>query len=699
MRKRAGKAWLPVSGLLVVLVGAGGPVTAGYDRLIGRVSDRSGAGIGDATVVLMAASRFPVATTAAQVVRTSSDGLFAANLPPGRYRVAAYKPGYGVSLTEVNTLIRGVLQVELMEAARTILGDLPADAPQRPDPGLGWILRGASSDILRDEENGVEAKAKPGQGRSSSSLVAWLQSFFEPLDGELVQHFSGATLLGEEAAGLSDLSGRSTSLALRGAIGDQGTWRFAGLRGRLSTSPGEGPGGVRQDRSADRMQVGLDYRLGPDDNLKADLRYGTNRYVVDPNGETVNTTDQDQTSVGLRSRWDRTLGESARLYVEGAYVETAVRVPDAGASTFASLSGGDGGVDRLTDRSGLATAGLAFETGEHRLDFGIRAKRYRYPLRDRGILLYTLDDSPTLTEPGESGDAVSLYGNDDWRVGARSILNCALRYHSNLSAGNASMVPRLGLTIEPSAAGGTRVRSMVLFRLDDPGLSSLYSTAAERRAAPRRDIGRLGYAVSLEKRPEDRLQFAATLSYKPFEEGPGGDDGDVLAPGAWGDALIFLTDGAAGRHEMAVEVERGFGDFHGSLSGSLGRVDGRLTPAVEEAPVQILSLGEVRYSLTRLRALYEPTETEVRIDYRRVQAETGTDDASDPTKALDYRRLDLTVAQDLPRFRNGLNARFKVLMAYQGLVYGSSSERPVAPLPGVGPLATSRLTGGVDIRF
>jgi len=238
----------------------------------------------------------------------------------------------------------------------------------------------------------------------------------------------------------------------------------------------------------------------------------------------------------------------------------------------------------------------------------------------------------------------------------------------------------------------------VLFRLDEPGIASSPARRQDRQILPARGVDRLGYAFGIERRPEDRLHLTATYSYKPFEEGVGEDEAGIVAPGAWGDALIFLTDGAAGRHELGVRLDRAFGGFTGSLTGSVGRVAGRLTPAIEEAPVQILSLGEVRYYLTRLRALYGRTDTEVEIDYRHVQAETGIDDAVEVPGSLDYRRLDLLVAQDLPRLGGALNAKLKILMAYQGLIYGAAYEGS-GSIGAAPPMAAARLTGGIDIRF
>src|SRR5260221_11621627 len=198
-----------------------------------------------------------------------------------------------------------------------ILGDLPeGDAPT--GPGLGWILRGASGDILRQEGAGVAiaSVADSSPEDRSRRAVSWLRTVLQPIDGELVQRFSGADLLGSEVSGPGDLSGHTTDLSLRGLIGAQGAWRFEGLVGRLDTGTSDGPGTVRQGRSADRMLVGVDYRLGTQDSLKTELRYGTTRDVVDPNGETAAATDQDQTHVSLRSRWEKSLGDAGLLHVE-----------------------------------------------------------------------------------------------------------------------------------------------------------------------------------------------------------------------------------------------------------------------------------------------------------------------------------------------------------------------------------------------
>ncbi|HEX9427041.1 MAG TPA: TonB-dependent receptor [Candidatus Polarisedimenticolia bacterium] len=700
MSRPAGDRFLLALILLpVFLVSA--PAVAAPRILKVRVVDRSGHGLPGASVFLLVngvgaprasldtppwSDRAAVVPAVFEPATTGADGTVETSLPPGRYRVAASKSGYGIGVADVSTLLRSRLEIRLEDLVRAVTGDLPL-ASEPDGLGLDWILRTPADDVLRETE--ARASQPAGEDAASPAGGSRLGEILETLDGELVQHFSGEDLPGQDSAG-GGSSGRSTSLALRGSLGDQGAWRFHGLTGRQENGLLDGFGGARQDRRAERLQIGLDYRLGRG-NLKSDVRYGTNRYVVDPSGDTVNATDQDQTDLGMETRWDRPLGGTAILYVEGAYTQTSVRAVDAGLSPFAVTAAESPDARRVLDRSTLATAGVAFDAGDHHFDLGMRAKSYRYDLRNQGVLLYSLYDTPSLAEPGERGNAMSIFGSDDWRMAPGATLNYGLRYHSNINAGQAYLVPRVGVTFQ-RAPGGATLRALALYRLDDPGLVSLYARSDDPADAMARDVGRFGYLLSLEHRSDDRLEMAATISYKPFEEGVGEDDTGLLAPGAWGDALLFLTDGAAGRHELGLEVGRVFGGLHGVLSGTVGRVDGRLSPAIEEAPVQRLSVGEVRYTLTRLKAMYAPTATEVQVDYRRVDASSAdTAEGRDP-EGLDYRRIDLTVSQDLPRLRNIMNARFRVLMAYQGLAYGASTMA-------VAPAITTRWTGGVDIRF
>jgi hypothetical protein len=97
--------------------------------------------------------------------------------------------------------------------------------------------------------------------------------------------------------------------------------------------------------------------------------------------------------------------------------------------------------------------------------------------------------------------------------------------------------------------------------------------------------------------------------------------------------------------------------------------------------------------MTALRAEVQPTETEVRVDFQRVMGQTEAA-MSVEGSPVDYRRLDLAILQALP-FSPIASARWRVLMAYQGLLY----DAPEGASSLAGSLASSRVTGGVDISF
>jgi hypothetical protein len=687
-------AWLSLAVASVLVCVPIRTAGAAEKWIAGKVVDGRGAGLQDVTLFLTMVERLPsfaYATTgektpgrtddgAMTLVRSGEEGDFSILLPAGRYRIAALKRGYDVSVAEVNTLARAYVEVRMRPGPRAVLGDLPA-GPASGNLGLGWILRQQPSDILRERVASLpeSAGARPEAGDSSEegprsaslspSHSGWMAAVFGSIDGEFEQQFTGA---------------ESTTLALRGAIRGEGSWRFDGLLGRSSADLVGEPG--YQARRSDRVALGLDYHLGPNDDLNAEIEYSTSRYMVDPNGETVDATDQSQRTAGLRSQWTRSLGDDATLNVAGSFFATGVRIPDRLDSPLALQAGGESASSDAIDRAWMTTAGLEFTEGRHQLDFGIRTKGYRYDLRDQGVLLYGLEDAPSLTEPGERGNSVSLFGRDSWSLGRLYEMDYGLRYHGNLSATSAYFVPAVGVTRRSGGDGALVWKSTVLYRID--------AASADRLAAAPSEAARLGYLLGVEHRPAGRLQMSATLSYRPFQEGFGEND-EIPAAGAWSDGMLLLTDATAGRREMEVQLARRLGAVEGSIGGSVGTVRGRVTPTIEEAPVQILTVGGARYYRTSMQARYLPTATELKIEFRRVQTDAGDEDGvSSPP--LDYRRLDMVVYQDLPWISRSAGARFKVLMAYQGLFYGSLYD--VAGGSGASGTA-SRLSGGVDVSF
>jgi hypothetical protein len=690
-------------GVLALFAAVGPCLAAGEVTLAGRVVDRGGEGIHGATVYLRHVDRGPNTSyedshiieeersIGLWVIRTDADGSFAASLPTGRYDLAAFKAGYDFSLTAVNTRARGVVDLSLEKTGDIQLGDLPVGSAGQ-NLGLDWILRRSTKDVLRDR-NRVAIANRPLASEDRWRPESRMGSMTRSLDGTFTHRFSGGDPLGGNSASLGNTSGRSTALALRGGIGENGAWRFLGREGKSYTEMGN-VSAVHHDQHSDRIIAGLDYRVSAADDLSATLEYGTSRYIVDSQDLSGSLTDQEQRSLGFQSRWDRALGDTARLYVDGTFHETGVTLPGASSAALPSSPAAEQ-MSRATDRSWLASAGVALDAGDHRLGFGIRTKSYQYGLRDQGVLLYGMPNSPSLVERGARGNAMSLFAVDDWRLADHLVLNYGVGYHSSLTEGGAYFLPTVGMTHDLAADGRTILRSMLMFRVDDPGRPWSEAAAEGGGHTEMTTPGRLGYLIGLERRPEDSLQIAATLRYEPFQQqGPDPARGGFEPTGIWSQGELFLTDGAAAHHELDVNLARVFGPFRGMVSGSVGRVSGRLTPTVERAPIQVLSMGEMHYYLTRFSAAYEPSDTEVQIGYHWVTADTH-DDPVGSAGGVDYRLLDLVIYQELPWLRKVGNARWKVLMAYRGADYGSLLDGTGERTGG----SSSRFTGGVDIQF
>ena len=704
MTRRSGTA----CHLLVVLVmsfGAAVPSARAEDRtLAGQVVDARGAGLPGATIFVSAIAGVGRAAEAAawsrpwaaaidggdRVLKSGPDGSFSTEVPTGRYRIAVFKPGYEVGLAEFSMATRSVIEVRLRPAHPTAPG-ATRDSPATRG-GLDWILRRSDGDELHEVLAGPAGDAPTGSAPPSSKggpVPAALRWRMPNLNGELTQDWSGADLLAGETSGPGDSSGRSTRLALHGPVGE-GAWRFDG-RAVRTTADLAGGEEARRGGTTTGLGFGLDYRLGPNDDLETGVRYLAHRYLFESD-DAASDLDQSRSNAALHARWDRTLTDNALLFVTGSWQQAAFDRAAAGRTSTAPFTAVTGDGERLQDRSFFAATGLALRSEDHAIDLGLRVHAYRFDLGDGGALLSDADAGALPLETAAEGRAMTLVGGDDWRLTGRNTFNYGLRVHDDLVSGGAYVVPRVGLTTTLAQAGDLVVRSAVMYRVSDHR-PSFSAPAQADRGEGGGGAGRLGYEIGVAGRPDDRMQFAASLSYRPFQEGLDRQGAPTTPASLLDENVLVLSDATAGRHEMEIEVQRGFGLVQGALLGSVGRVQGLLGPVLGDGPVVEVATGQAHYYLTALRATIQPSETEVRLDYRSVLGET-TDSSGGGVASLRYRRVDLAVLQGLP-FSPFASSRWKILMAYQGLLLDSVDG--VSPWPGSG--ATSRLSGGVDISF
>jgi len=683
MRTLTGWRCLPAIGVFTILSSPLVPATmslASEAEILGRITGPDGAVVADAMVLLTPVNTVSRAEPVpARTLRSDQAGTFYAVVPAGRYRVAVVKSGFDVAMTDMNSRASSVLRLEMTRSGDSRRGR-GSPVAKEDDLGSDWILRQRRDNVLRAVQpeiaDGVVQTEAVRANASAVGREGWASTLLAPLDGHFVQQFSGGASInqdGEAALGLT------TGLSLEGALVEDTRWRFDGWSERTRDQVDDA-GGRLEDRN-NRAAIGFDYRPDGRDAVTSELSYGARRYTVETPVPASAGTEQMQRSIALRSRWEHPVNEDADLYVEGRYLETGAGRPDGMAD--------EGWIE---NRYWSAASGVMLRAGDHSIELGLAAEQYDYRLWDEGVVLYGHDVVPGPGIETGAGPAFSLLAADRWQTGALTELSYGLRYHAQTRSGASYMVPAVGMTFTPPGQSGVVLHSEVLYRFDGERAAG----APVGEARPGGEGERLGYVVGIERRPrssDDRLHLAASYSFRPFADGrqSGADSGLGGSPRS---APLVLGDGSTSRHEVEVEMAHAFGMFRGGLAGKVGLAEGRLSPAMNEAPVQRLAEGEARYYQTQIWAACVQTDTEVQVDYQRVLAAERL--AAPGVEPADYRRLDFVVYQQIPGPRALGEARLRVLMAYQGFDYDSLYDNPDgAAVSG----RASRLTGGLDISF
>jgi hypothetical protein len=611
MRNRCRK----VHALALALAFLAGATTliAGQSSISGRLTDTRGAAVPGATVLVFpvdlaegprgCADAAPAAggpdegAPACALLRSDLDGGFVAILPPGRYRVAAIKPGYEVSITEVHSLASRVVRLRL-EAEPGGTGRSRGDRTR----GIDWALRPRPNDILRSEDPAlpvgfVLAANAPPHDASSPPPPAPSAGLLGPIDGEVTQSVTAGDLPGVGSASLGD-TGRSTSLAARAPVDDRLAWSFAG--GTARTQAGLPGTDEVMAGGADRMLAGAEYDGGQNADLRGLVRAGTGRTL----GGSLEVRDRLLAAAG-----------SVHTGVPGDAIEVAVQAWSARAHT------GEG--DYVTLDAAAAGASAAPVTG----------------------------------------DGLSVYAGARHEFGATTSMRYGVEYRDDSLGGGTRIVPRVGAHRALGGVNGLVLDGEILLDRDHPGGSVGLSGAT---------AGSLRIAALVEVMPE----------FAPAATGPEAMSGPV--PGA-------PAATTAGRRAIDVSVARDFGPLGGSVAGRLGRTDARSLPAIEEGPMPIVSVAAERYYETRLGLAWRPSETEMQVGYRRVEAEATATGA----RGGDYRRIDLLVSQRLPAPRALGSARLRALVAWQAIAYDAILAGAGTPVSGL----ASRLSGGVGLSF
>jgi hypothetical protein len=167
---------------------------------------------------------------------------------------------------------------------------------------------------------------------------------------------------------------------------------------------------------------------------------------------------------------------------------------------------------------------------------------------------------------------------------------------------------------------------------------------------------------------------------------------DPASPG--NPAGLLLTDPASVTDEVGVRITKRIKGVEGALGTDQGKVRGRLAARLDGAPIQFLGQGEVRYVSLNASASLPRTDTEIRVNYHRLDGLESASLSGDPYQAS---RFDLSLLQQLPFLGRRMPADWRVLLAYQTLIRNDegSPDFPAGP----SPERVRRLSGGIGVKF
>jgi hypothetical protein len=649
----------------------------------GAVLDPLGAGIAGVEVLVFSAEG-ESRESPAEIFKTDRSGRFRlSGLNPGRYILALNKPGYQILLAQVHT--RWISKLALTLIPRR---DIPA-APIGND-SMDWILRAPRSDLLKQIGREVpgpsaESGALPGGPpvSASSPRVAALGSL--PFNADVEQWYTTSPGFSGRSSEGGGASGRTTALRFDGDLLGHGSWQVDGVLGVLTTGGGQETG---RDEGADRLRLGLDYRVGEADSVRVRARYDRDSYRQEASSLGAlapASADQEVRTMGYRADWLRDLEEGKGLEMNVGFLQAQGRYP-LSTGEAAPVSDSEEGIQ---DRRWDAGARYGFNVSpEHRVSVRAQTRLYRYGLRDEGWVLVPFQMERFRPEGADRGWVLSFSGEDAWRISNPLSVSIGLDYQRSRGGWPVSaVIPRLGARRE-----GDRVvvQGQILFRME----SSSSSDAAGNSAAEATggDPTSLGYRAEILQRVGESWTIAGHAernpSYDDMERGWSNPQGPA-DPGE-----LLLTDPSSWVEEVGLKVTKRLRGVEGTLGTDSGRVRGRLSARLDGAPILFLVDGEVHYLTLRASALVTKTDTEVRLDYRRLD---GLEISAPSGDLYQASRVDLSFLQQVPLAGKRIPADWRVLLAFQTL-----SREGVESVQAGGepwPERIHRISGGLGVKF
>lgn len=639
--------------------------------------------------VLVSSDRF-VSTLVS--VTTGQGGSFElTGLPPGRYQVAASKPGYQVGIVDLDTLLRRSVDL--------ILRPLPVAAvadPEPPETGpLGWVLRVPTVDVLRDLEgppgtSGAIVTAAAGDDPNDVAASAMPR-----VRGELVHTELAGGLFGSEEK-VVDADGRSSQVRVRGEVNEQLCWHVLGdlrdlSRVRDMESDAVASGSEFNSRA---VSMGVDYRPTAEDDLSVSLLFGRSRFRGEDeiDGPSLPLTEQEQEAWGYDARWSRLIDPLSQLDLRLSFLQGRIDLPGPPGDP---LSAGADPAGVPLDHSRWDAGGsyrLALDD-QHRVLVGLRTRVYRGEAAAHSDFVLAVPGLPIPASAElQEGWDLDLYGQDQWALDGPFEIVSSLAYsRTDDVRGEEFVIPRV--VFKHSLEDGTVWNAGVLLAWNP-------SRVGGPATVPDSEAARVGYQLGLSRPLPQGFHLAVSAASHParglhslLEE----DEAFLAAPAVAADGL-FLAHRRVETRELDLQLEKRFRNAVGRLGSTFGEAEGRLATGWEEfTPVVRLSEGSMRYVITRLQTVLDRSDTEFQVGFRKI-SEQSDPAGADLIAFRSYSVVDFSVAQRLAFLENLSRSQWRVVVAYQDVTAESAADSTADLLPD--PTSTySRLSGGIEIRF
>lgn len=614
---------------------------------------------------------------------TDQDGRYEfTGLPPGPLQVAAAKPGYQVRTSSVTLLTRSSLDLILQPLPGSLLKEKVGETP-----GLSWILRSPTADILRD----LQRPDGPGPFLRASEAAGTANPLRREgpivLAGEVV-HMEGGmdTYRGDRPATLAS-AGRGSRVLLRGGIGNQLDWHILG-----DFREGE------KSYSSRGVNLGVNFAPTAGDDVSIDLQLARSslrqgELVFDPFSP---MTSQERTSWGYDARWSRELDPLSGLAVRFSFLQGRVQFDDASRDLLAQQIGkGNLPVDQSSWDAG-GRYSLAVDD-QHRLLMGMRTRLYHANLDsgEGGVIVARgggVGPADVVTEARQGWD-LDLFGEDHWTLSEPFEIISSLAYsRSDPVRGEEIFVPMV--IFQHSLESGTIWNAGLLVAISSRGAPSTEVEAADSSGTE------MGYLVGLSQPLPHQFHLDLSARFDPATGFSGSiDEGDdFLSSPAIQATQPFLGQRGIQTRELELEVEKRFRHGVGRFRSTLGEAEGQLAVNLADtAPLLTLNAGTMRYVITRFHTVLNRSQTEFQVGFKRVSHQVGATAAERGT-TNSYAILNLLVAQRLAFMESLSRSEWKVVLAYQDVTTRQSN----ADLSGdflTPTFAHSRLSGGIEIRF